>query len=374
MEIAFWAAFILLAYTFIGYPLAIRLAAAAFDRRSRAREGFTPRASMILAVHNEEEVIREKIENFLSLDYPPGLLELVVVSDGSNDGTEEIIKSFNGDGITLLVQSPRAGKTSAINMAARRASGDVLVFTDANSMFEKDAVRKLVRHFADPGVGLVSGTTLYRDVRTGKAGVSGAYRRFEESIKASEGMVSSIVGADGANYAVRRELFEPLRPEHINDFMHPIQTVLKGSRAISEPEAVCVEAIDGAHTDELRRQTRIMAQSWLIFLTQIGRLVRGGKFLYAWQLVSHKFMRWMTLPLMLIFYAATGALIARGWPFAVLFAAQTAVLLAAAAGSRASGGAARFPFIFFVIHYAAIKGLCDLVFGNRYVTWSPRNN
>jgi cellulose synthase/poly-beta-1,6-N-acetylglucosamine synthase-like glycosyltransferase len=267
--------------------------------------------SILLSVYNEENVIKEKIQNFLSLDYPPELLEMVIVSDKCIDKTEEIIRSFNSERIKLLIQEKRGGKTLALNRAASVAGGEILIFTDANSMFDKDAVRRLVGRFADPAIGLVSGRSIYLNSLNQNEELGGAYRKYEEMIKEDESKIASIVGADGAIYAMRKSLYDPLPPEYINDLIHPIQVVLKGYRAISEPRAVCREVIDETHSGELRRQTRIMAQSWLIYFSQIGELLKNLKLGYAWELTSHKFLRWLTIPLMIVLFVTTAFMINR---------------------------------------------------------------
>jgi cellulose synthase/poly-beta-1,6-N-acetylglucosamine synthase-like glycosyltransferase len=333
--------------------------------------------SINLSVYNEEEVIRDKIENFLALDYPRDLLEFLVVSDGCEDRTEDIVSSFaQADSrIRLLVQDQRGGKTSALNRGIVEARGEILVFTDANSMFDHDAVRKLVRHFSDQSVGLVSGRSIYLDSFDQAEQVGGGYRAYEEWLKEQESLTGSIAGADGAIYAMRRNLYEPLLPEQINDFIHPVQVVLKGYRAVSDPEALCREVVDEEYGDELRRQTRIMAQSWLIYLSQIGPLLGRARFWYAWQLTSHKFLRWLTLPLMTVLFAATILSLPKSSFYMAAMVLQIIfVLLAGLGWSRRGGGAARIAYLFMVLHLAAVKGFFNYLSGNSFTVWNPRNN
>jgi len=373
-EAVFWLSVFILAYTFIGYPFILKCIVLLRRPAISPTGAFTPSVSILLSVYNEENIIKEKIQNFLSLDYPRELLEMVIVSDKCTDKTEEIIHSFNCDRIRLLVQENRSGKTLALNRAVGEAKGDILIFTDANSMFDKDAVKKLVRHFADPQIGLVSGRSIYLDSLNRSEDLGGAYRKYEEMIKEDESSVASIVGADGAIYALRKELYEPLRPEYINDLIHPIQVVLKGYRAVSEPQAVCREVIDETHSGELRRQTRIMAQSWLIFCTQIGRLLRKMKLVYAWEFASHKFLRWLTIPVMIALFITTAFMFEEGKFYQMIFISQLIFLSLALFGGRLKSGFMRMPYMFALLHVAAVFGFFKYLTGSIYTTWNPRNN
>jgi cellulose synthase/poly-beta-1,6-N-acetylglucosamine synthase-like glycosyltransferase len=371
--IIFWISLILLFYVFLGYPLAIRMLAAVAGTATQPDESFLPSVSIILSVYNEEEVIEEKIANVLALDYPDQKLEFLIVSDCCSDRTDELIRRHANGRIRLLIQSDRSGKTKNLNWGAAEARGEILVFTDANAMFDRDAVRKLARHFADPAVGLVSGKSVYRDADGAVTG-GGFYRRYEDFIKEAESRVGGIIGADGAIYALRKAQYTTLPTRYINDFIHTIQVVLAGGRAISDDLAICREEVEETGSGELRRQTRIMAQSWLIFLSQFGLLLKAGKLLYLWQFISHKFLRWLTVPLMVMLLAANGALVAKGMLYQVVFIGQLLFVAGAVAGSRANGGLLRITYLFTLLHYAALAGLFKYLTGNMYTTWNPRNN
>jgi cellulose synthase/poly-beta-1,6-N-acetylglucosamine synthase-like glycosyltransferase len=373
-EVCFWITCSLLVYTFIGYPLLLKVIAAIAPKRQAAAGCFLPAVSVILSVYNEEKVIREKIENFLAIDYPAELLELVIVSDLCTDRTEDCICAFNNPRIKLLRNQQRSGKTLNLNRAVTVANGEILVFTDANSMFAADAVQRLTAHFADSRVGLVSGRSVYLDANNRNEQLGGAYRRYEETIKEAESAVTSIVGADGAIYALRASLYEPLRSEQINDFIHTIQTVIKGYAAISDQKAICTEVVEECYAQELHRQTRIMAQSWLIYLSQAGKLLAAGKLLYFWALTSHKLLRWLTIPLLLILIAANSLLLSSGLLYQCLFAGQLLFIMLALLGIKLKSGLPRVPYMFLLLHIAAVLGLCKYLTGNFYTTWSPREN
>jgi len=327
---------------------------------------------MLLSVFNEERVIREKIENFLQLDYPEHSLELIVVSDGCTDRTEDLVRAFDLDRVRLFIQERRGGKTLALNRAAQEAKGDILVFTDANSMYDPAAVRKLARHFADSEVGLVSGRSIYLDDQNRQEQSGGVYRRYEDFIKDQESATVSIIGADGAIYAMRRELYVPLPAEYINDFIHPLQVVCKRLRAVQEPDAVCWESQDADTKNELQRQTRIMAQSWLIVFTQVKGLLAAGCVGYFWALMSHKVLRWLSLPLMGALLATNLWLAGHGAFFQALLLGQIGFYLLIPLGRQSDQKLLHIPALFFLIHVTALIGLLKLAIGNKYTIWNPR--
>lgn len=374
MTFVFWFSLLALVYAFIGYPVIIRLAAALWGRKTLKDKNHTPTVSVLLSVYNEEQVIRQKIENFLHLDYPEDRIELLVISDGCSDQTEEIVRSLASDRVRLLIQEERGGKTLALNRGALEAKGEILVFTDANSMFEPGAVRRLVSHFASPDVGLVSGRSQYLDGSGRTENTGGAYRHYEDFIKEMESATVSIVGADGAIYALRRALYEPLPSEFINDLLHPMQVVRKGRRAVQEAGARCSEVLESGAGEELRRQTRIMAQSWLIVLTQAPGLLAAGRLGYVWAIASHKALRWLTLPVMGTLLASNIALWGAGWTYQAALLLQ-AVFYAVALGCwRRKEGVLRIPSMFLMLHLAALTGLVRLAAGQAYATWDPRRN
>lgn len=369
----FWISLSVLFYSFVGYPLAIWCLASLAGKGTQADESFLPSVSIILSVYNEEEVIEAKIANFLALDYPMNLLEFFIVSDCCSDRTNELIRRYESNRVRLLIQTERSGKTLNLNRGVAEARGEILVFTDANAMFDRDAIRMMVRHFADPTIGLVSGKSIYRDA-SGAFTSGGVYRRYEDFIKDAESRVGGIIGADGAIYALRQCYYTPLPSEYINDFIHTIQVVLTGGRAISDEQIICREEVEETGRGELRRQTRIMAQSWLIFLSQFGLLMKGGKFLYLWQFISHKFLRWLTIPLMVMLFGSSWVLIVKGFVYQAVFVSLLLFMLSVLIGSKLTGGLFRVPYLFCLLHYAALVGFLKYLTGNIYTTWNPRNN
>jgi cellulose synthase/poly-beta-1,6-N-acetylglucosamine synthase-like glycosyltransferase len=373
VELLFWMSIILLVYIYSGYPFVAFCLAKITKKSFRVDESYLPKVSVILSVYNEEQVIEAKIDNFLALDYPSDRLELVVISDCCSDTTDALIRKAADSRIRLFIQTNRSGKTRNLNWGVREACGDILIFTDANSMFAGDAIKKIVRHFIDPQVSLVSGKSIYSD-QEGRGTSGGVYRRYEDFIKKAESGLAGIVGADGAIYGMSKAMYSPLRPEHINDFIHTIQVVLAGKIALSDDQVICREKTNEQTGGELRRQTRIMAQSWLIFMSQILPLLRARKFLYIWQIVSHKFLRWLTVPILAAAFLSNLSLGNEGIQYIITLVSQMLFWLGVIVGSRAKRGMSKVLYLFILMHYAAVLGLIKYLSGNVYATWNPREN
>lgn len=362
----------ILLYTYIGYPLLLMvLARLKEERRPLEKKEVLPSVSVILSVYNEEEVIADKIRNFLDLNYPEDKAEMIIVSDGSTDRTVELARSVATARIKILDLKERKGKTEALNRAVKEASGDILVFTDANSMFKKDALKRLAKPFVDPAVGLVSGQAIY--VRKGnREELRGLYLRYEEALKKLESMVASLVGADGAIYAMRRSLYSPIQAELINDFLHPIQIVLKGFKALFEPQAIALEEAEEVDSKEFWRQKRITAQAMRVYLHCLPDLVVRGKWLYIWQLTSHKFLRWLTFAWMALLFLITPLLYRESIIFHIILWLEAFFVLLVIIGLPIKYGLWRFPSRFMLLQIAFMAGVVDFLRGKRYVTWEPR--
>ena len=217
------ASVLVLAYVVVGYPLLLRLAVAVRGPRPVRQGDITPTVSFVISAYNEAAVIRTKLENALAIDYQADRREIVVISDCSDDGTDAIVEEFAGHGIRLLRQTERRGKTAGLNRSLPLLTGDIVVFSDANAMYERDALRKLTRNFADPEVGYVTGEARY--LVTGQAAADAgerAYWGYEMDLKRLETQIGSMVGGDGAIYAIRRPLWKTLPDDAINDFLNPL--------------------------------------------------------------------------------------------------------------------------------------------------------
>ena len=314
----------LLAYVAVGYPLLLMAIVRLRGERPIRRADATPPLTLLISAYNERAVIRSKLENALSLDYPRDRLEIVVVSDASTDGTDAIVAEFASHGVTLVRQPERRGKTAGLNAVVPAARGEVIVFSDANALYEHDALRMLVRNLADPEVGCVTGEARYRPGgrRTADVG-EGVYWNLELNLKRLETGVGSTVGGDGAIYAIRRELWQPLPAAAINDFLNPLQIVAAGWRSVYEPKAVCYESAAGVTRAEYRRRVRIVSRSWRAVFQAPAALNPFRVGFFAVSLVSHKVLRWFAPVLLLVACASGGALL---WPYVAQHLVQVGVL------------------------------------------------
>lgn len=378
IAIVFWTAAMLVVYPYLIYPGLLWL----LNRRKRPDgsfgEGTEPGVTLIISAHDEQAVIREKLRNSLSLDYPAAKLDIVVVSDGSRDDTNEIVRQASAldDRIRLIAQSTRRGKSAGLNQAMEAAKAPIVVFSDANAMYDRQALRELVRPFRDPGVGYVVGAALYYPADHNDAAANeGLYWRFELWLKRQESAFESVVGGDGAIYALRRELFSPLREDDISDFVNPLQLVASGYRGVFNGRARCYEEAGGSLEKEFRRHRRIVNRSWRAVRRYAKSLNvrRHGRFLFM--LFSHKVIRWFALLFMLTAWLANGLLRRSSPLYEATWWLITASFLIAGAGAAIEGLGGRAPrpvsilSYFYLVSLAGLLGIWDECRGVRHVTW-----
>jgi glycosyltransferase involved in cell wall biosynthesis len=328
IAIAFWVSLGLIVYTHVGYPLLLR-ALTASRRAPVAPQGGEPSVSLIVAAHDEADVIDRKVRNALELDYPPGKLELIVASDGSADGTVAAARAAAGeDERVTVLDLPRQGKVRAQDAAVERATGEVVAFADANAFWDPGALRALVQPFADPRVGYVCGRLTY--LAPDGSNQEGAYWRYENAVRLSESRLASVTAGNGAIYAVRREAYMHLDPRTSHDLSFPFNMVKRGWRALYEPAANAVERPVATIEGEFRRKRRMMSHAWPAVLGGGMLDPRGYGLVYALEIFSHRALRYATPFLHAVALGANVALLGEGWVYAVTLAAQLALLLGAA--------------------------------------------
>ena len=327
----FWGSLGALAWTHVGYPVAVAALARVRPRPIR-KDDVTPQVSVIVAAHDEEDVISRRVENLLELDYPADLIEIVVASDGSTDRTDEIVEEIAaGAPRVRLVRNERAGKAAAQNRAVATSEIEIVAFSDANSTWAPDALRKLVRSFADPDVGYVCGQL--RLESPDGVNQEGLYWRYELWQRESESAIGSITAGNGAIYAVRRSDYLGWDDPRIgHDFGLPFRLVQRGRRAVYEPEALASEKPASDVEDEYGRKVRMLTRSWRPLLD--GSLARTGDPLFLAQLVSHRVLRYGSGVLHLVLLGTSIALVGEGRLYRLALADQLGFLALAYAGRK----------------------------------------
>jgi glycosyltransferase involved in cell wall biosynthesis len=375
--VLFWICVSVIAYVYLGYPLLMWLLAQCKRYRPSPNPCDWPTVSLIVAAYNEERVLAAKLANSLSLDYPPDRLEILVASDGSTDRTDAIVREFEGRGIRLLRVEGRKGKTAAQNAAVAVAQGEIVVFSDANAIYEPDAIRRLVSRFEDPTVGCVEGRRVdFATEVSATARHELTYRDWESRIKTWESRVLSCTGATGPIYAVRRSLYVPLDPAMISDFMEPLLIMTRhGKRQVFEAAAISREAVLPNLRHEFRRKVRIMTRclNSLRMAPEVLNPLRHGRF--AVQVISHRLLRWLVPVLAIVAFAANVLLLAAPL-YRLMFRLQLTFLLVAAIGAaldrlRVGPSFLRLPHYFCAANLAALEALVNCVLRRNVVTWSP---
>ncbi len=325
----FWGSLAALAWTHAAYPAAAQLAARRRGRRVRKDASFEPSVSVIIPAYNEEKSIERRLQNLLELDYPAGKLEIVVASDASSDRTDELVEAIAArEPCVSLLPCARGGKVAAQDRAVRTSSADVVAFSDGNSTWSPDALRRLVANLADPDVAYVCGQLRLQAAEGGNQ--EGAYWRLEMLLRDAESRLGSITGGNGSIYAVKRADYVEVDPRWGHDLSFPYRMVQEGRRAVYEPAAHAFEKPTPTNETEYRRKVRMFEHCWEITLrgSMFRRLPPG----YLVEIVSHRLLRYGSGVLHLTLLLTSVALVGDGPAYTIVFAGQVALLAAAAAG------------------------------------------
>jgi cellulose synthase/poly-beta-1,6-N-acetylglucosamine synthase-like glycosyltransferase len=371
-EAAFWMALGLLGYVYFGYPVVAWLRARVWTRAVHRAPG-EPTVTVVMAAHNEAHHLAERIDNLLALDYPSNRLEILIGSDGSTDGTPEIARGYAQRGVRVVSFRERHGKASVLNSLVPVAKGDIVVFADARQQFDREALRALVADLADPEVGAASGELMLQS--RGSAATAGQgsafYWRYEKFIRSVESRADSTIGATGAIYAIRRELFEPIPDDTIlDDVLIPLRIVHQGYRVVFNSQARAYDRTSSTAGEEFARKARTIAGTFQLFARERWLLNPFRNRLW-FETVSHKALRLMLPVLHAAIFVANLALV-NVWPYDWLFAAQTAFYAAALAGC--TGRARRsiavcVPYAICLLAWATLVGFMRFVTDRQPVTW-----
>ena len=372
----FWASAILLAYVYVGYPLVATLRAR-FAPRPRLLAPSEPFVSIVVVANNEENRIGGRIENLLALDYPAWRREIVIASDGSTDATVARARQYEGHGVSIRSFATRRGKSAVLNVVVPSLRGDVVLFADARQRFDPGTLRALVENFADPTVGAVSGElVLATSDRTATAGRGSAfYWRYEKFIRSTEGRTDSTVGATGAIYAIRRELFETIPDDTIlDDVLIPLRIVRKGYRVLFEPRARAYDSASATAQHEFVRKARTIAGTFQLFSRELWLFNPRRNRLWL-ETMSHKALRLAVPVLHAALFGASAALApGTSWFYQAAFAGQSLFYAAAIVGAM-QGCHARRSFLLTVpcaiclLSWATVVGFVRFLTNRQQVTW-----
>jgi biofilm PGA synthesis N-glycosyltransferase PgaC len=384
MKLTFWLSLFIVFYAFAGYGILLWV----LVKLKRIFKGkpvtpvtdatTLPSCSLVIAAYNEEGFITEKIKNTLELQYPKGKLELIFVTDGSSDRTPELVAAYPQ--IRLLHSPERRGKIAAVHRAMDTVTTEVVVFTDANTYLNPDALLNICRHYADPKVGAVAGEKRVQveDTADATAG-EGFYWKYESKLKAWDSELHSVVGAAGELFSIRKSLYQPVSPNAIlDDFMISLLVAQQGYRVVYEPEAYASETSSANVKEELKRKIRIAAGGLQSIIWLKSLLNPFAQPLLSFQYISHRVLRWTVVPfLMMLALALNAAMVLRGDAsliYQVLLAAQVVFYTAALTGwllerREIKVKALFIPYYFCMMNYAVIRGIFRYLAGSQSAAW-----
>lgn len=373
----FWSCFFLTVYVYFLYPVAVALLSVIFNRQ--VKKSFINRSvTIVIAAYNEERDIGKTIENKLKLDYPAEKLEIIVVSDASTDRTDDIVKSFSESGVRLLRQETRQGKTAAINLAVSEAKGEIIVFSDSNSIYSNNALKELVSNFSDGSIGYVTGKMSYvnKDGSTTGDGCT-AYMRYENFLRRLETSIGSVVGVDGGIDAIRRGLFSVMRPDQLPDFILPLKVIEQGYRVVYDHSVLLNEDSLSAPADEYRMRVRVALRA-LHALKDMSHLLSLSKYgIFAWQLLSHKVLRYGIFFFLIGMYLFNLLIIADSRFYLFTFVIQNMLYFAAFIGiflesKKINVRIFYIIFYFCLLNMASAHAFWKFLNNEKQVTWVPR--
>lgn len=370
----FWAAAGILLYTYLGYPALLAAVAALCGRRRPPSESYCPPLTVLIAARNEEGSICRKLDETLGLDYPDERLEVIVVSDGSTDRTDELVRSCRDSRVRLIRVEGHLGKTYAQNIGVAESRGEVIVFSDATARYDQMVLRRLAAHYSDPGVGAVSGRYLYVDpTRKSPTGVGSiVFWNYENCIKSLQSRIRTLTGCSGCIYSVRKSAYQPLEPNLCSDLVEPLRIVRAGLRVVFEDGAVAYEETTTSSTQEFRMRVRVAARGirGVMSMSELLNFARHGW--VAFQLLSHKVLRWL-VPVWLCVILISSAVLSGSSFYAWIFLLQLCFYAFACFSARIPAfrrwRILSLPSYFVTLNAAILVALWGVIRGRRYVIW-----
>jgi cellulose synthase/poly-beta-1,6-N-acetylglucosamine synthase-like glycosyltransferase len=366
-----------LLYVYLGYPLIVYLFAR-LKAQPVSKFPVEPTVTVLIAAYNEASSIGATLKNKLALHYPADKIKIIVVSDSSTDGTDSIVEEFGEERVRLIRQEPRAGKTTALNLAVPWATGEILVFSDANSLYDPQALHRLVANFADPRVGYVTGKMMYTNPDGTLIGDGcSAYMKYENFLRAGETVLGSVVGVDGGIDAMRKELYRPMQHDQLPDFVQPLKVIEQGYRVVYEPEALLMEPALNNPKDEYRMRVRVALRAfWALHdMRQLLSFRRNP--LFSWQLWSHKVLRYLCFIFLISAFVSNLLLLKNGWGYRFTFVLQCvlyglAVVTPALEARGYTSGPVGFIRYFVLLNVACAHAFVKFLLRQKQATWTPR--
>ena len=370
----------ILFYIYFGYPILLLLLSKFKKNDVEINEKYFPSVSLIIAAYNEEAVIKDKIENSLKLEYPKDKLEIIVFSDSSTDRTDEIVKSYEKEGVKLIRIEGRKGKTICQNEVVKLAKGEISVFSDANSMYEPAAIKKIVRNFYSEKIGCVVGELKYGVLNsTNIVKGENVYWNYDKILKKLESKICSVVTGNGAIYGLRKSIYVPLERNMISDFIEPLEIFKKGYKIVYELEAVAWENTAENSRKEFGRRIRIVTRSACSLLKNksIRELLNPFCYgIFSVQLLSHKVLRWFSGALMILIFLLNILLLDKGTFYNLTMLGQGIFYMFALWGfineiwlKRKSAKILHVAYYFCLSCVAMLYGMINAFRGKEMVTW-----
>ncbi len=375
-QIIFWSSASVLIYVYVGYPLLVYAVSRLFPKPIY-QAAFEPRVSVIITAYNEERDIRAKLENTLSLKYPPEKLEIIVASDCSTDRTDEIVGEFAARGVKLYRQTERKGKTSAQNMAVEQATGEIILFSDATTLYQMDVLRAMLPNFADETVGCVAGKLIYVDESASSVGKGArSYWNYETFLKESESRACSLIGTSGCLYSVRKSAYQPMYSEACSDFLIATLVYKQGLRTIYEPQAVCTEETNQKSQKEMQMRVRVISQTFTDLWRNREMLNPLKSGFFAIELISHKLLRYSVPVFLILMLLAAGIGTFHSTFFLAAFVLQlvfyaTTLIAWLLEKNEIKSGVLAIPLYFVLTNLAAFVGFYKFLIGESYTHWEP---
>lgn len=374
IELIFWFSFFTIFYSYAGYPLLLFILCF-FYKKKIHKNNITPQVSLVISAYNEETIISNKIINSKALIYPKDLLEIIVISDASEDKTDEIVGDFSG--VKLLRIEGRLGKSECLNHAIPTAKGDIIVFSDANSMYAPNTLIDLVKNFADPAIGFVTGYTKYKKSISGSDVVHsvGLYSLLEKTLKVFESRIGSCVGADGAIFAIRKSLYPTLNSGDINDFVIPLKIVERKFRGILDDNVYCTEETSFDGQGEFRRQARITNRTLRALNNNRKMLNPFLTGLFSLKLISHKLCKICVPFFLLLILLSNFLLFPKNDFYKTILGIQVGLHICTFINWQLFGNHILFKIptvvrMFIIVNLAILMGWYTFLAGHEYKTWA----